>query len=142
MKYLLVIMLIIVITGCDSSTGLNNKENTITTESSTYKSVENERSNEVWTTYHNNRFGFSISYHVFKGIEYSVSQSLKYQSLKLDSGVKADMWVVYEDGMVLLELPCMSDDEIEYNYYVKVSKDFFDENEKTILRIAKSMKAI
>lgn len=124
MKYLLVIMLIIVITGCDSSTGLNNKENTITTESSTYKSVENERSNEVWTTYHNNRFGFSISYHVFKGIEYSVSQSLKYQSLKLDSGVKADMWVVYEDGMVLLELPCMSDDEIEYNYYVKVSKDF------------------
>lgn len=45
MKYLLVIMLIIVITGCDSSTGLNNKENTITTESSTYKSVENGKSN-------------------------------------------------------------------------------------------------
>lgn len=44
--------------------------------------------------------------------------------------------------MVLLELSWMSNDEIEYNYYVKVSKDFFDENEKTILRIAKSMKAI
>jgi len=80
--------------------------------------------------------------HVFEGIDDSVSESMKYQSLKLDSGVKADMWVGYEQGMVLLELSWMSDDEIEYNYYVKVSKDFFDENEKTILRIAKSMKAI
>lgn len=40
MKHLYVIMLIIVITGCDSSNDLTNKENTITTESSTYESVE------------------------------------------------------------------------------------------------------
>lgn len=62
MKYLIVIMLIIGITGCDSSTDLTNKENTITTESSTYESVENEKINVEWTTYHNSRFGFSISY--------------------------------------------------------------------------------
>ncbi|WP_440116676.1 PsbP-related protein [Paenibacillus sp. QZ-Y1] len=174
MKYLLIIMLIIVITGCDSITDVNNKENTITTESSTYMNVENEKRDVEWNTYHNSRFGFSISYpsdwtageesdngdgkqlyvgnpdidiraygsHVFEGIEDSVSESMKYQSLKLDSGVKADMWVGYEDGMVVLELSWMSDDKIEYHYYVKVSKDFFDQNDKTILRIAKSMKAI
>ncbi|MCL6660638.1 hypothetical protein [Paenibacillus amylolyticus] len=68
--------------------------------------------------------------HVFEGIEDSVSESMKYQSLKLDSGVKADMWVGYEDGMVLLELSWMSDDEIEYTYYVKVSKDFFMKTKK------------
>ncbi len=44
--------------------------------------------------------------------------------------------------MVLLELSWMSDDKIEYIYYVKVSKDFFNENEITTLHIAKSMKAI
>ncbi|PWW44906.1 hypothetical protein DET54_109147 [Paenibacillus pabuli] len=41
--YLIVIMLIIVITGCDSSTDLTNKENTKTNESSTNESVEMRR---------------------------------------------------------------------------------------------------
>ncbi|SCY35736.1 hypothetical protein SAMN05720606_104113 [Paenibacillus polysaccharolyticus] len=52
------------------------------------------------------------------------------------------MWAGYEDGMVVLEVSWMFDDEIEHHHYVKVSKDFFDRNEKTIVRIAKSIKAV
>ncbi|WP_154984617.1 PsbP-related protein [Paenibacillus xylanexedens] len=174
MKYLIIITLIIVITGCESITDVDKKENIVTNESNTYTSVEHDESDVGWTTYHNSRFGFSISYpgdwtageesdngdgkqlyvgnpdvdiraygsQVFEGVENAVSESMKYQSLKLDSEIKADMWVGYEDDMVVIEVSWMSDDEIEYHYYVKVSKDFFDRNENTIIRIAKSMKAI
>lgn len=174
MKYLLTILLIIVITGCEANTDINNKESSVTNESSTYKNVKNEKSDVEWATYHNSRFGFSISYpgdwttgeesdngdgkqlyvgnpdvdiraygsHLFEDIERSVTESMKYQSLKLDSGVMADMLVGYEDGMVVLEVSWVSDYKIEYHYYVKVTKDFFNENEKILLRIAKSMEVI
>ncbi|WP_434752741.1 hypothetical protein [Paenibacillus amylolyticus] len=174
MKYLLIITLIMVITGCESTTEVDKKENIGSNESNTYTSVEHGKGDEAWNTYHNSRFGFSISYpgdwtageesdngdgkqlyvgnpdvdiraygsQVFEGVENTVSESMKYQSLKLDSGIKADMWVGYENDMVVLEVSWMSDSEIEYHYYVKVSKEFFDQNEKTIIRIAKSMKAI
>lgn len=65
----------------------------------------------------------------------------QYQRLKLDSGVEADMLVGHEDGMYLLEVYWVSKEEIEYHYYVKVSKDFFEKNEQILLKVAKSFEA-
>ncbi|WP_028592254.1 hypothetical protein [Paenibacillus massiliensis] len=79
--------------------------------------------------------------HYLEEIDSSASsQSIKYQRLKLDSGVIADLLVGYEQEMVRMEMFWVSEEDIEYHFAVTVDRDFFDENEKTLLRVAKSMK--
>ncbi|MFE6074953.1 hypothetical protein ACFVQB_10805 [Paenibacillus sp. NPDC057886] len=137
MKYLLTMMMLIVIIGCEANTAVNNNETSITTEPGTNINAVSEKNEMEWVTYQNSRFGYSITYPAdwtageesdngdgkelyvgnpdvdirayasqhFEGIEILVSESMRYQSLKLDSGIRADMLVGYEDGMLYLRYP-------------------------------------
>lgn len=64
---------------------------------------------------------------------------LQMQIIKLDSGKEATLMVGKQNDKVLYEMIYISQSDVEYHFYVNVSDDFFQNNEKVLLKVAKSM---
>jgi len=77
--------------------------------------------------------------HYIEGVSGGNSDHLQTQWITLDNGVEAGLAVGYEEEKYVMHLTHLSESDVEYQFYAKVSKDFFEANEKTLLRVAKSL---
>ena len=60
------------------------------------------------------------------------------EKITLDNGDEADYIVGMEDGKILLKVFFIKD-YVEYTFYVKVTREFFDENVDLLVQTAKSL---
>lgn len=78
-----------------------------------------------------------------EGFSSEAEEHLRTQWITLDSGKDARLLVGHEDDKYVFNLIHSADDsDEEYHFYVKVSKEFFEENEKVLLKVAKSLEVI
>ncbi len=75
-----------------------------------------------------------------EGVSNEFSDNLQLQWITLDNGLEAGLRVGYEDDKHVMHLIYHEEaSAVEYNFYAKVSKGFFNEHEKDLLKIAKSL---
>jgi len=68
-------------------------------------------------------------------------ENIKRQPATLDNGAPSTLLAGKENGVVHFEMVYISetDPPIEFHFYAKVSEQFFQDNEKILMKIARSM---
>ncbi|MFD1887435.1 hypothetical protein [Paenibacillus wenxiniae] len=66
-------------------------------------------------------------------------QSVQRQRVALDSGKEGTLVIGKEDDQILYDMVYVSTNDVEYHFYAKVPQPFFDQNEKLLLKVAKSL---
>ncbi|MOA37268.1 hypothetical protein D3C78_1588460 [compost metagenome] len=66
-------------------------------------------------------------------------KNFQLQKIKLDNGEEATLMIGKQNDKVVYEMVYISQSDVEYHFYVNVSDNFFQNNEKVLLKVAKSM---
>ncbi len=61
------------------------------------------------------------------------------QRVAFDNGKEGTLVIGKEDNKVLYDMVYVSKDDVEYHFYANVPQSFFDQNEKVLLKVAKSL---
>ncbi|MGG4141816.1 hypothetical protein ABEW34_01695 [Paenibacillus algorifonticola] len=200
-NFLGLILLLLILSGCSSSSNNSIPAPSIAMEPSidatfTPSTIPNEIISETedpvlieavvptekpdatesrWHHYINARYGYSISYpsewetgeeahngdgkilyignpdvdirvyggFYIEGVTDTLPEDLDIQWITLDNGLDAQLLVGYEDDKYVMHLIHYDEDyTMEYHFYSKVSKSFFEKNEKVLLKAAKSLELL
>lgn len=66
-------------------------------------------------------------------------KNVQQQRVKLDNGKEGTLVTGKEDNYINYDMVYVSKSDVEYHFYAKVSQTFFDQNEKVLLKVAKSL---
>ena len=67
------------------------------------------------------------------------NENLARQYTKLENGYEAVLLLGKENGKVIYDMVYISSEDIEYHFYAEVSEQFFADNEKILLEVARSL---
>ncbi len=66
-------------------------------------------------------------------------QYVQRQRVAFDSGKEGTLVIGKEDNQIVYDMVYVSKNKVEYHFYAKVPQTFFDQNEKLLLKVAKSL---
>lgn len=61
------------------------------------------------------------------------------QRVAFNNGKEGTLVIGKEDNKILYDMVYVSKDDVEYHFYANVPQSFFDQNEKVLLKVAKSL---
>lgn len=67
------------------------------------------------------------------------NEKLDKKNIKLENGNQAILLLGKENGNVIYDMVYVSSEDIEYHFYAAVTEEFFADNEKILLEVARSL---
>lgn len=67
------------------------------------------------------------------------NKNVQLQKIKLDNGKESTLILGKHNNKVLYEMVYISKQDVEYHFYANISEKFFQDNEKVLFKVAKSM---